>query len=82
VDGQKLPSDQADKKSISLKSYYKNIGYLTQEPSVFDGTIYDNLIYALDYKPKKKQLDEVIEKAQCQFIYDMPKGLDTYIGEK
>jgi ATP-binding cassette, subfamily B, bacterial len=82
VDGQKLPSDQADKKSISLKSYYKNIWYLTQEPSVFDGTIYDNLIYALDYKPKKKQLDEVIEKAQCQFIYDMPKGLDTYIGEK
>ncbi len=82
IDGQKLPSDKIDKLSVSLKSYYKNIWYLTQEPSVFDGTIYDNLVYALDYKPKKKDIQEVIEKAQCQFIYDMPLWLETYIWEK
>jgi ABC-type multidrug transport system fused ATPase/permease subunit len=29
----------------SLKSYYKHIWYLTQEPSVFDGTIRENLMY-------------------------------------
>jgi len=34
-------------KSISLQSYYKHIGYLTQEPSVFDGTIWENLVYGL-----------------------------------
>jgi len=39
VDGQNL-SD------VSLKSYYRDIWYLTQEPSVFDGTIRENLLYA------------------------------------
>jgi hypothetical protein len=31
---------------------------LTQEPGVFDGTIYENLLYALDYTPPK---DEIIK---------------------
>ncbi|MBP6085686.1 hypothetical protein KA478_00450 [Patescibacteria group bacterium] len=55
-----------------MKSYYKHIGYLTQEPSVFDGTVYENLIYALDYEPSKEQLDRAIQQAQCQFTYDLP----------
>ena len=40
IDKQKL-SD------ISLKSFYHNIWYLSQEPSVFDGTVLENLTYAL-----------------------------------
>ena len=31
----------------ALKSYYPHIGYLTQEPSVFDGTIRENLVSAV-----------------------------------
>ena len=38
IDGQKI-------NDIKLKTYYKNIGYLTQDPSVFDGSILDNLMY-------------------------------------
>ena len=38
VDGQSLTD-------VSLQSYYDHIGYLTQEPSVFDGTIRENLMY-------------------------------------
>jgi ABC-type multidrug transport system fused ATPase/permease subunit len=41
IDGQKLSE-------IKLTDYYRHIGYLTQEPSVFDGTIWENLTYALD----------------------------------
>ena len=33
--------------SSALKTYYPHIGYLTQDPSVFDGTIRENLISAL-----------------------------------
>ncbi len=40
IDGQK-------NKDISLKSLYKHVGYLTQEPSVFDGSIRENLMYGL-----------------------------------
>lgn len=37
--------DGQDITSIRLDSYYPHIGYLTQEPGVFDGTIEENLLY-------------------------------------
>jgi ABC-type multidrug transport system fused ATPase/permease subunit len=39
--------DEQNLKETSLKSYYADIGYLTQEPSVFDGTVRENLLYAV-----------------------------------
>jgi len=75
IDGQKLSE-------VSLKSYYKDIGYLTQEPSVFDGTVIENLTYALTKAPAKKKLDEIIKLAKCEFIYDFPNWLETEIWEK
>ena len=48
VDGQPLPtSGSHDAQAVSLSSYYPHIGYLTQEPAVFDGTLFENLIYGL-----------------------------------
>jgi len=67
---------------VSLKSYYKHIWYLTQEPSVFDGTLLDNLTYAIDGKVDDKELDNVIRLAKCEFIYDFTDWLETEIGER
>ena len=75
IDGQRLSE-------ISLKSYYRHIGYLTQEPSVFDWTIMENLTYALDYTPTQEQLDEVIKNAKCEFILDFEAWFETEIWEK
>jgi len=75
IDNQKL-------RDINLKSYYKNIGYLTQEPSVFDGTIYDNLTYALEYNPLKDDLDKIIKLSKCEFIYDLENWINTEIWER
>jgi len=75
IDWQKLSS-------IKLSTYYKNIWYLSQEPSVFDGTIKENLLYALDYEPKKEEIDQVIQLAQCEFINNLAHKLETQIGEK
>lgn len=79
--GQALPNE-TNSDYVSLNSYYKHIGYLTQEPNVFDGTIYENLTYALDYEPTKEAVDSAIEWAQCQYIYEFPDGVQTEIGEK
>ena len=81
-DSGKIKVDGQNLEKVSLKSYYKNIGYLTQEPSVFDGTIRDNLTYAVDGKLKKWELDTVITQAKCEFIYDLEDGIETEIGEK
>lgn len=82
--------DGQDLSEVSLQSYYAHIGYLTQEPSVFDGTIRENLMYwlsapsisPLDKKDDHKVLEEAIRLAHCDFIYDLPQWLDTEIGEK
>jgi len=75
VDGQNL----AD---VSLKSYYKHIGYLTQEPSVFDGTVMENLTYALEADVDTWVLQQAIKNARCEFVNEFPQGLETEIGEK
>ena len=75
VDGQKLSE-------TSLKSYYKDIWYLTQEPSVFDGSVRENLLYAVKENVDESKLREIITQAHADFIYELPEGLDTQIGER
>lgn len=82
-DSWKIIIDNQDLSEVSLKSYYSDIWYLTQEPSVFDGTIKENLLYAVDTKDiKDSDLKEIIALANCEFIYDLPRGLDTEIWER
>ncbi len=85
--------DNQSLEEVSLKSYYKSIGYLTQEPSVFDGTIRENLLYWVGEQGLNNQvhdkgfsvtkdLESVISLAKCEFIYELENGLDTEIWEK
>ncbi|MEI6672572.1 MAG: hypothetical protein WCL02_04415 [bacterium] len=65
-----------------LKDYYKYIGYLTQDPSVFDGSILENLLYGANKKPTQKEMDIAIKLARCEFIKNFKDGLNTQIGER
>jgi len=75
IDWQKLSK-------IKLSDYYKHIWYLTQDPSVFDGTILENLTYALKEKPSKEELDKCIKLSKCEFIYELKNWLETEIWER
>ena len=70
----------------ALKTYYPHIGYLTQDPSVFDATIRENLLSALpentDTSINEKLLIEALRHAKCEFVFEMKDGLDTEIGER
>lgn len=81
--------DGFDLNETRMADYYKHVGYLTQEPSVFDGTIIDNLTYALSEGRFDKEgrfnetsLQEVLKMAKCEFVWDFEKGLETEIGER
>lgn len=67
---------------LSLKSYYQKIWYLTQEPSIFDWTIYENLTYAIDWKVDEKELEKVLKLSKCDFIYNYEKWIQTEIWER
>ena len=74
--------DGQDISAIRLDSYYPHIGYLTQEPSVFDGTIEENLLYWTKKKPTKKDIEKAIQLAECEFIYELEDGIKTEIWER
>lgn len=78
----KVIIDGQDLTEVSLKSYYKHIWYLTQEPSIFDGTIIDNLTYAIEGEVDDKSLKECISLAKCEFIWDLKDWLNTEIWER
>jgi ABC-type multidrug transport system fused ATPase/permease subunit len=47
----------------ALRTYYPHIGYLTQDPWVFDATIRENLISAMSHPPHEKgELEGVTQK--------------------
>ena len=76
--------DSQNLRETSLKSYYQDVGYLTQEPSVFDGTVRENLEYGVNGEQTihLQDLETIISLAHCEFIYDLPAWLDTEIWER
>lgn len=74
--------DNQDLNEVSLKTYYRHIWYLTQEPSIFDWTIIDNLTYWSKKNLTNLEIKDALEKAEASFVYDFIDGVDTEIGER
>lgn len=71
-----------DLKKTSLKSYFSHIGYLTQEPSVFDWSIRENLQASVREETNELGMIKALKDAECDFVFEYEKWLDTEIWEK
>lgn len=69
-------------KDYELGSLRKGIGYVTQAPMLFNDTVHDNLVYGLDFEPTPEQIRSALERAYATFVYDLPAGLDTKLGDR
>ena len=79
-------------KNYDIKYFHKQIGFVQQEPSLFNGTIKENIIYGLDNENdidiEKKYEEEIINAlkiSQADFVFDkklFPLGLDSNVGER
>jgi ABC-type multidrug transport system fused ATPase/permease subunit len=50
---------------------------------VFDGTIRENLLYGVGGREiDDNEINQALQKAQCDFIFNTKEGLETQIGEK
>ncbi len=74
--------DGTDVRKLDLGYLRDNIGMVSQETYLFNGTIRDNLLYA---KPDATE-EEMIEACKKANIYDFiqskPEGLDTMVGNR
>ncbi len=77
--------DGIDLIDIQLNSWMNGIGYIAQQPLVFDGTIRYNLTYALSDLEREKITDEDLWKLmrllQIDFGDRLTAGLDTVVGK-
>lgn len=70
-----------DVSTMNVKSLRKRIGMVSQEPVLFSGTIAENISYG---KPRASRMDIIAaaRKANCNFISDLPDGLETQVGAR
>ena len=70
----------AGHKEILNSAYLNHIAYVPQGNTLLMGTIRENIL--LDQQNvSAERLNEVLYLSCAEFVYDLPDGLDTYIGE-
>jgi subfamily B ATP-binding cassette protein MsbA len=78
----RIAMDDYDLISVTQKSLRQNIGLVTQETVLFDGTVAQN-IAALGSNIDRERVIAAAKVANAhEFIKDLPEGYDTKIGER
>ncbi|MHB1136723.1 MAG: ABC transporter ATP-binding protein [Coriobacteriia bacterium] len=78
----RITFDGVDIKRFDVGTLRKGIGYLTQSAMLFNDTVRDNLTYGLDTKPTDEQIRAALDAAYAAFVYDLPQGLETRLGDQ
>jgi len=60
----------------------RSVGYVGPESLLIEGTIRENLAYGLQRSPDPQDLETALFQAECQFIHELPKGLDHVLSEQ
>jgi ATP-binding cassette subfamily B protein len=78
----KILIDGVDIATVSQKNLREQIGFVPQDPVLFHRTLMENIRYG-----RRNATDEEVMRAtslaHCdEFIGNLPKGYDTYVGER
>jgi ATP-binding cassette, subfamily B, bacterial MsbA len=77
----RITLDGVDLRDVKLGSLRRQIGLVTQETILFDGTVRDNIAYG-ETTPSEERMTAAA-RAACadEFIDRLPHGYDTAVGE-
>ncbi len=65
----------------AMRRRWRNaVGYVQQQPTLFDDTIRGNLLWGRP-AATDDELRDALALASADFVYDLPLGLDTRVGE-
>ncbi|MDR0858607.1 MAG: ABC transporter ATP-binding protein/permease [Oscillospiraceae bacterium] len=74
--------DGQDLRDVDMFDLRRNIGLVTQDTYLFNGSIRDNLLYA-NPEATERELIEACKKANIyDFVERQPQGLDTIVGNR
>ncbi|MBH0193372.1 MAG: ABC transporter ATP-binding protein [Nitrospira sp.] len=74
--------DGDDLRDLPLDYVRRQIGFVQQEPFLFNGTVRDNILYG-DLDASQERIDTAARTARAhEFIAALPEGYETWIGER
>jgi ATP-binding cassette subfamily B protein len=74
--------DGQDVRDVTLRSLRRSIGYVSQEPFLFFGTVAENIRYGT-FDATDDDIERAARRAQAhEFIENLPDGYDTLVGER
>lgn len=82
VNGGAVLIDGRDLRDLPLAYLRQQIGFVQQEPFLFNGTVRENILYG-DLSADPSRLEAAARAARAdEFIEALPEGFDTWIGER
>jgi ATP-binding cassette subfamily B protein len=81
VTGGRVTIDGHDVRDIRLGSLRRIVGVAFEEPTLFSMSVRENLALGRS-DASDDEIAEALAVAQAEFVYDLPWGLDTRVGEQ
>tara|TARA_Y100000768_G_C23941035_1_gene665133 strand:- start:68 stop:1507 length:1440 start_codon:yes stop_codon:yes gene_type:complete len=70
-----------DINNLKIDSIRARIGFVSQDPFLFFGTIRDNIAYARE--ASEEDIEEALRAAGAEeFVMNLPEGIDTEVGDR
>lgn len=82
VDGGSISIDGLDIRDLDLNFLRSNIGMVTQDAYLFNGSIRENLLYARADATEEELIAACREANIFDLIETLPQGLDTVVGNR
>lgn len=73
--------NRRDLRDYDIHSYRNIVGYVSQDPFIFNGTIRENILFGGDY-PEADIVNAAKLAHAHDFIMELPKGYDTLVGDQ
>jgi ATP-binding cassette, subfamily B, bacterial len=81
VTGGRVTLDGHDVRDLTLDSLRRQVGIAFEEPVLFSASVRENILFGWP-DASDGDLAEAIDTVQAGFVYELPWGLDTRVGEQ
>jgi ATP-binding cassette subfamily B protein len=81
VTGGRLTLDGHDVRDLALESLRRHVAVAFEDPVLFSASVRENLLLGCP-DATDDDVTRALDVAQAQFVYDLPWGLETRVGEQ
>ncbi|GAB2760851.1 ABC transporter ATP-binding protein [Streptomyces bullii] len=78
----RITLDGVDIREMSREELRSKVAVAFEEPTLFSAGVGDNVLMGADDRAGLPELERALAVAQADFVYALPQGVDTQVGEQ